>query len=152
MSFNSRSMSHLLCRSRMIAFSPSTFCRLGLTPREYILTVTFLFLFKRTNGVPNNSVPAGLPCSHGRDVHPSPVFLWPAVFAMGWHSPRPSVDCGKARPYNQLTTPAAAAYYRPPRGSNFGANQGSGDCYTTEYGIRALPTSDGGTACLHVCP
>ena len=57
----------------------------------------------------------GLLCSHGCDVHPSRVFLWSAVFSIGWLSPRPCGDCGKAHPYDQLSTPAAAAYYRSPR-------------------------------------
>ena len=43
------------------------------------------------------------------------MFLWSAVFAIGWLSPRPCGDCGKARPYDQLSTPPAAAYYRSPR-------------------------------------
>ena len=42
---SSRSMSHLLYRFRMIAFHPSTFCRLGLTPKACFFTVTFSFLF-----------------------------------------------------------------------------------------------------------
>ena len=116
MSFNSRSMSHFLYRSCMIAFRPTIFCRLGLTPKACIFTVTlFPFLFKRTTGVLNNSVHAGLPCSHGRDIHPSRVVLWSAVFAIAWRSPRLCVDCGETRSYDQLMTPAAAAYYRPPR-------------------------------------
>ena len=115
MSFNSRSTSHFLYRSGMIAFRPTIFCRLGLTPKACIFTVTFPFLFKGTTGVLNNSVHAGLPCSHGRAIHPSRVFLWSAVFAIAWRSPRPCVNCGKARSYDQLTTPAAAAYNRPPR-------------------------------------
>ena len=57
----------------------------------------------------------GLLCSHGCDVHPSRVFLWSAVFAIGWLSPRPCGDSGKAHPYDQLSTPAATAYYRSPR-------------------------------------
>ena len=113
MSFNSRSMSHLLYRSRMIAFRSSTFCRLGLTPKACTSTVTYPFLFKRTSGVLNNGVPASLPCSR-RDVHPLRVLLWSAMFAIWWRSPRPCVDCGKARSYFKLTTPAAAANYRLP--------------------------------------
>ena len=50
-------------------------------------------------------VTVGLPSSHGRDVHPSRLFLWSAVFAIGWRSPRLFVDCGKAHPYDQLTAP-----------------------------------------------
>ena len=46
-------------------------------------SVTFPFLFKRTGGVLNDNVPVSLPCSHGRDVHLSRVFLWSAVFAVG---------------------------------------------------------------------
>ena len=53
---NSQSMSHLLYRSRMIAFRPSTFCMLGLTPKACIFTVAFPFLFKRTGGVRNDGV------------------------------------------------------------------------------------------------
>ena len=87
----------------------------GPNPEGMHFAVTFPILFKRTSGVLNNTVPAGLLCSHGRHVHPSRVFLWSAVFEIGWHSPRPCVDCGKAYPYNQLTTPAAVAYYHPPR-------------------------------------
>ena len=63
----------------------------------------------------NDSALVGLLCSHGCDVHPSHVFLWSAVFAIGWLSPRPCGDCGKAHPYDQLSTPAATAYYRSPR-------------------------------------
>ena len=108
----SRSMSYLLYHARMIAFRPLTFCRLDLTPRVWIFIVKFPFFFKRTGGVLNDSVPVGLSYSHGLDVHhPSRVILCSAVFAIGWLSPRPCVDCGKARPYDQLTTPAAAAYY-----------------------------------------
>ena len=43
------------------------------------------------------------------------MFLWSAVFAIGWLSPRPCGDCSKTRPCNQLSTPAAVAYYRSPR-------------------------------------
>ena len=105
---SSRSISHLLYRFRMIAFHPSTFCRLGLTPRACFFTVTFPFLFWRTGGVLNDSVPVGLLCNHGCDVHPSLMFLWSAVFAIGWLSLRPCGSCGKARRYDQLSTPAAA--------------------------------------------
>ena len=42
---SSRSISHLLYRSRVIAFHPSTFSRLGLTPRACFFTVTFPSLF-----------------------------------------------------------------------------------------------------------
>ena len=107
---SSRSISNLLYRSRMVAFRPSIFSRLGLTPRACTFTVTFPFLFKRTSGIQTDSVPVGLPCSHSRVVYPSRVFLCLAVFAIGWLNPRLCVDCGKTRPYDPLTTPAANAY------------------------------------------
>ena len=125
---------------------------LGLTLRACIFIVTFPFLFKRTGGVLNDSVPVGLSCSHGRDVQPSRVFLWSAVIAIVWRSPRLFVDCGKTHPHDQLAAPAAAAYYRPPRDEK-SAYAKALVCYTTDYAFRALPTNYGGTACLHVvCP
>ena len=141
-------MSHLLYRARMIAFRQPTFCRLGLTPSVCIFTVTFPFLFKCTGGVLNDSVPVGLSCSHGLDVHPSSMVLCSAVFAEGWLSPRPFVDCGKSRPYDQLTTPSGCCRLLPPTtGSNVGTPaKALVICYTTDYGIRTHLTSYGGTA------
>ena len=44
--------------------------------------MAFPFVFKRPGGILNDTVPAGLPCSHGRDTHPSRGFLQAAVLAM----------------------------------------------------------------------
>ena len=60
----------------------------------------------------DDSVSVGLPCHHGRDVHPLCLLLRCVVVATGERDPQ---SCIEARPYDQLLTPAAVADFHALR-------------------------------------
>ena len=151
-SSRSRSTSHLLCHSRTTALHLSTAWRLCPTSRVCTF-VAFSVLFKRLGRILNDSVPVGFLCSHDHDVHPSRVFLRAAVLTLGWRNPRPLLDCCKARPYDQLTTPATAADCRPPR------DQPSALAKALMFAVRRamifarfLRATVVPPACIYMCP
>ena len=76
---SSRSMSHLLYRFRMIAFHPSTFCRLGLTPKAWIVVKPTLMINCRRQLLPLTTVHHEIK----RRRQPS---LWGLLYNILWYS------------------------------------------------------------------